>query len=191
MSGNLFAGQKVRLAAIDPEHDAPLAVRWSRDPEFLQMLSTGIARPWSVAAMKKEMEESLGDGEPKPGRFPFHICTLAAEDQPSRLIGFVDLVVDYWSHREGWIGIGIGERTDWSKGYGSDAMRLIVRYAFAELNLRRVSLSVFDYNQRGLRAYRKLGFVEEGRMRQYLHRYGRRWDMVFMGLLREEWEASV
>ena len=113
---------------------------------------------------------------------------LNAEDQPGRLIGMVDLFIDHWSHRDAWIGIGIGARADWGQGYGSDAMRLILRYAFAELNLDRVTLSVFEYNERAIHTYRKLGFREEGRQRQRLNRYGRWWDMLIMGLPREAWQ---
>jgi RimJ/RimL family protein N-acetyltransferase len=61
-------------------------------------------------------------------------------------------------------------------------MRLVLRYAFDELNLHRVSLTVFEYNERALRTYRKLGFVEEGRQRARLLRFGKRWDMVVMGI---------
>ena len=70
-----------------------------------------------------------------------------------------------------------------------DAMRIILRFAFTELNLRRVSLDVFEYNPRAIASYRKVGFVEEGRLRRFLHRDGRRWDLIFMGMLREEWEV--
>lgn len=85
------------------------------------------------------------------------------------------------------MGIGIGEREYWSKGYGTDAMNVILRFAFDELNLYRISLNVFEYNQRAIRSYEKVGFVVEGREREFLRRGGRRWDMIFMGLLREEW----
>ena len=87
------------------------------------------------------------------------------------------------------MGIGIGEREFWGKGYGTDAMDLILRYAFVELNLRRVSLNVFEFNQRALRSYEKAGFQLEGRQRQVMQREGRRSDILYMGILREEWMA--
>ncbi len=192
MPTNLFTGQTIRLTAADPEKDPPLVAAWSRDPEFVRLLSSGIARPWTAAAVKKEIEESLDeDGEPKPDVFAFLIRALEADGQPGRLIGLVDLIVDHWSHRNAWLGIGIGERADWGQGYGSDAMRLILRYAFDELNLHRVTLTVFEYNERAIHTYRKLGFQEEGRQRQRLQRDGRWWDMLFMGLLRKEWKSGV
>lgn len=186
MSTNLFIGQKLRLTAPDVDKDPALIAAWSRDPEFVQMLSSGIARPWTTAAVKKELNESLGEDEPKPKLFSFLLRTLEAEGQPGRLIGLVDLSIEHWPHRDAWLGLGIGDRADWGQGYGSDAMRLILRYAFDELNLRRVTLTVFEYNERAIATYRKLGFQEEGRQRERLNRYGRRWDMLFMGMLRAE-----
>jgi RimJ/RimL family protein N-acetyltransferase len=69
-------------------------------------------------------------------------------------------------------------------------MKVILRYAFRELNLRRVALDTFEYNPRAIRSYEKIGFVHEGRAREYLWRDGRRWDLIFMGILREEWLAT-
>ena len=69
------------------------------------------------------------------------------------------------------------------------AMNLALRFAFDCLNLRRVNLDVFEYNQRAYLSYIKCGFKEEGRMRQWMQRGGERFDLIFMGILREEWEA--
>jgi len=85
------------------------------------------------------------------------------------------------------VGLGIGERDFWGRGYGTDVMKLILRYAFMEINLRRVTLTVFEYNPRAIRSYEKAGFRHEGRLRKLLHRDGRRYDELFMGILREEW----
>jgi RimJ/RimL family protein N-acetyltransferase len=85
------------------------------------------------------------------------------------------------------LGIGILRREYWGRGYGSEAVSLMLRFGFTELNLRRISLSVFEYNTRAVRAYEKAGFQQEGRLRQALQRDGRRWDELFMGILREDW----
>jgi RimJ/RimL family protein N-acetyltransferase len=83
----------------------------------------------------------------------------------------------------------IGERDYWGKGYGTDALRVLLRYAFDELNLHRVSLSVLEGNERAMRSYQKCGFRYEGRQRQVWAYDGRRWDEIYMGLLRDEWHA--
>ena len=68
-------------------------------------------------------------------------------------------------------------------------MEVLLRFAFEELNLHRVNLSVFEYNPRAIRSYEKAGFHHEGRQRQVLHRGGKRWDMLYMGILKNESES--
>jgi len=65
---------------------------------------------------------------------------------------------------------------------------VVLRYGFNELNLRRVTLTVFEYNPRAIRSYEKAGFQHEGRVRQALLRDGKRWDMFYMGILRDDWK---
>jgi len=184
---NLLTGALTRLVAPSVDQDVPAMRVWSRDGEFLRLFGSDPARPWTEAGLKKELEEHLGKDEPNPKAFPFLIRTLDGD----RLIGMTDLNVDNWAHREAFVAIGLGDRDYWGQGYGTDAMRLILRYAFRELNLWRVSLVVFAYNQRAIRSYEKCGFVAEGALRDRLRRDGRRHDMIFMGLLREEWKESV
>jgi len=184
MDADLFRSERVRLAAPNAESDAEMFARWSQDAEYLRLLDSEAARPRSAQQAKEMFKEHMEPEEPRPDAFNFVIRTLADD----RLIGFVGLDGVRWTHGDAFLGIGIGEREYWDKGYGTDALRLLLRYAFTELNLHRVSLTVFDYNQRAIRAYEKAGFVVEGRMRQVLHRDGRRYDLLFMGLLREEWE---
>lgn len=93
-----------------------------------------------------------------------------------------------WSNGDAYVGIGLGEQDCWGKGYGTDAMRLILKYAFTELNLFRVSLNVFEYNPRAIRSYEKAGFKHEGRIREFLHKDGKYYDLIYMGILRSEWQ---
>ena len=90
-------------------------------------------------------------------------------------------------HSDAWVGIGIGERDFWSKGYGTDMMKVCLRYAFLELGMQRVALGLHAYNPRALRSYEKAGFQLEGRTRQDVLREGKRTDTLWMGILREEW----
>ena len=101
------------------------------------------------------------------------------------------VLITSWTHGDTFVGIGPGDREYWGKGYGTDAMKIILRYAFIELNLHWVSLDVFEYNQRGVRSSEKAGFVHEGRARQLLMCEGRRWDVLYMGILREDWIKQV
>lgn len=109
--------------------------------------------------------------------------------EDDRKIGLINLSGFNWLVGNAWVGIGIGERDLWGKGYGTDAMRILLRYAFTELNLNRVTLDLFEINQRGLASYKKAGFTEEGRSPKVLSIAGDRYDLIFMGILRSEWEA--
>ena len=178
----LFHGELVRLVAPNPETDAEVMARWSRDSEYSRLLDADPARLWSAGQIKTHMEKEWE--KDSRNDFFFLIRTLADD----RLIGLVGLDGIRWTHGDAWVGIGLGEREYWGKGYGTDAMQVILRYAFTELNLHRVSLNVFEYNSRAIGSYEKVGFTIEGRVRRFLHRDGQRWDLIFMGILREEWE---
>ena len=179
MNINLYCGDLVRLAAIDPEESAAAVSRFSRDSEYSRLLDSYPCRLFTKESTKKWIEKDLE----KENVIAFAIRTLSDD----RLIGDVGLGGFFWNHGDTYVGIGVGEREFWGKGYGSDAMRVVLRYAFTELNLRRVTLNVFEYNPRAIRAYEKLGFQQEGRVRKYLNREGRRWDLVYMGIMKEEW----
>ena len=184
MNKNLFEGQLVRLTVENPEAVADLHARWARNSTFMRLLDDQPTHLWSAKKIK-EWHEKEADKQKEGRYFSFAIRALADD----RLIGFVDIWVNSWSHGDGWVGIGIGEPEYWGNGYGTDAMQTFLRYAFLELNLHRVSLGVFSYNPRAIRSYEKAGFVLEGRERQAIHRDGNRQDALIMGILREEWFA--
>lgn len=173
-----FSGKLVRLAVFDPEHDAPHMARWNQDSEYQQLASSGPATLWTEKQIQEWMEKHSDD------MYAFTIRSL----DDDRVIGEIDLSEINWCARDACVGIGIGEREFWGKGYGTDAMNLILRYAFGSLNLNRVSLNVFEYNPRAIQCYSKAGFREEGRLRQWMRRAGERYDLIYMGILREEWE---
>jgi RimJ/RimL family protein N-acetyltransferase len=184
MIDDLFRGKLVRLAAGDPQLIAEAFSPWQRDSEYFRLLSSEASFPYSVRAIKTWIEKDL---EKDPPPFSMFLIRTLEDD---RLIGDIGLDSVRNGHGDTFVGIGIGEREYWGKGYGTDAMRIVLRYAFTELNLHRVSLDVFEYNPRALHSYEKAGFKHEGRARGVLHRAGRRWDLIFMGILREEWEAQ-
>ncbi len=177
---DIFRGEKVRLVAVDVEKMADLFVHAGRDSEFSRLLDTSPARLHSRQATKKWMEEEFL--EVKPKAFPFMIHTLE-EDNP---IGDIGLYVTEWTHRDAFVGIGIVNGYQ-GRGYGTDAMRLALHYAFTELNLARVTLNVFEYNPRAIRSYEKAGFKVEGRQRGFINREGKRYDLIYMGILCDEW----
>ncbi|MBI5667699.1 MAG: GNAT family N-acetyltransferase [Chloroflexi bacterium] len=110
--------------------------------------------------------------------------------ETDQLIGLISLEQIDWPNGTAWMGVGIGEPEHRGKGYGSEAIRLLLKFAFHEINLHRVQLTVFAYNPAAITMYEKLGFVKEGIMRERLHRDGQRHDVLLYALLRPEWEAS-
>ncbi len=91
--------------------------------------------------------------------------------------------------RRAELGIAIGDKAYWSKGYGTDAMRVLLRFGFDEMNLHRIELTVDARNERARACYRKCGFVDEARLRQHRYAGGAYHDVLWMGILRDEWEA--
>ena len=178
---DLFRGKLVRLAADDPEVKSQAFARWGRNLEFQRMLDTEPPALWSAKKIKEWIEKGLEKEISDEYFFTIHLLN------PDQLIGFVDLRDVRWNQRDAWVGIGIGEADYWNNGYGTDALRLALRYAFMELSLERVSLSVFTFNKRAIRSYEKAGFRPEGVKRQVIHRDGMIEDVLYMGILRQEW----
>lgn len=178
--GNLFTGQLVKLGATKTDDKDALA-RWSHDAEYYRQMHFEPARP-RPAAYYEERDKKEDEHRHDSARFA--IRTLADD----KFIGITGLWMQ-WNHQTAWFWIGIGEADYRSKGYGTDATRLVVDYAFRELGLFRVQLGVFGYNTRARRTYEKVGFIHEGTQRHALYRDGQRWDMDVMAILRPEWEA--
>ena len=178
---DLFRGELVRLTTEEPELRAKQEVRWQRDSEFRRLADNDPADLTSAKKIKEWFDKQAEDG-PQPQRYSFSVRTLDED----KYIGFLGLWVDL-IHSEAWVGLGIGERDFWSKGYGSDMMKLAIQYVFSELGLERLTLGLHEYNPRALRSYEKCGFRLEGRTRKDVLREGRRTDTLWMGILREEW----
>jgi RimJ/RimL family protein N-acetyltransferase len=182
MNLELLRGTKVRLAALSKD-DAPRMARWYEDVGYLRLQETNSALPKSVAQIEAELEQSDGSAD----TIVFGIWT----GDNNELVGTLGFYEIEWSNRVAWLGMGIGDRGAWGKGYGTEALRLALQYAFDELNLHRLTLTVIDYNERAIALYEKAGFRREGVFREFGKRDGKRYDMYLYGLLRPEWEASV
>jgi RimJ/RimL family protein N-acetyltransferase len=177
----LLIGTSVRLRGVR-EDDLPVLARWLMDPAIQSTQSSWVV-PQSEAATKEKIAQWSGNQRDDVG---FAIETL---DDPPVLVGHVGMWGARPKDRCATIGIGLG-REFVGMGYGSDAVRVIVDYAFREAGLHRVQLDVVAFNTAGTRAYRKVGFVEEGRRRQAVFHDGRWYDQVLMGVLEDEWRAS-
>ena len=108
-----------------------------------------------------------------------------------RIVGTVGLDEIEWPNRVANFAIAIGCPDDWGKGYGTEAANLLAGYAFNELNLFRLQLTVFEFNSRAIALYETLKFQQEGTFRKFMERDGTRHDMYLYGLLREEWDDPI
>jgi len=176
MPNAFLTGQAVYLRPLELS-DAPLLVPWFNDPEVIRTLRR--YRPMNLPE-EEAFIRRLAENDDL-------IALGIVIRQTDQLIGSTGLHQFNWRCRHAAFGISIGEKSCWGCGYGTEATRLMVEYAFLTLNLNRVSLEVYEYNPRGLHIYEKIGFRQEGRLRQDTFRDGRYWDTIVMGILRDEW----
>jgi RimJ/RimL family protein N-acetyltransferase len=177
----LLAGERVRLRGTR-DADLPAIAAALMDPG-IRITQSRTAAPLSEAAARSMIAEWSANQGADVG---FSIETLP---DPPDLVGHVGLFATDLKDRSGTVGILLF-RQYLGRGYGTEAMRLIVGYGFRELGLHRIELSVYGFNARAIAAYRKAGFVEEGRAREAIHHDGRWYDNVHMSILEHEWSAG-
>ncbi len=175
----MISGKRVRLRAIE-RVDIPTFVKWVNDPEVQRYLGR-TPYPISFAAEERWFEEQLNDEKS-------HI--FAIETEKGVHIGNIGLHEIDYKDGKATLGIMIGEKGYWDQGYGTDAIRTLLRFAFQELNLHRVSLEVFESNKRAIRCYQKCGFRHEGVAREDSFRGGKRHNKILMDILRQEFEGE-
>lgn len=178
MQTNLLHGPRVRLTAYT-KADLPALARWYADSTFFHLYDSGIFQPRSEQFFTDKLESF----EKATDAFQFAVRLHDSE----AMIGLLELDGIQWANQTGWLSIGFGEQAYQGKGYGYEATQLALKFAFNELNLYRVQLSVFSYNDRAIALYEKIGFQREGIYREYLNRGGERYDIYLYGLLRREW----
>ncbi|MEL3973022.1 GNAT family protein [Rossellomorea oryzaecorticis] len=172
----LLNGKNIYLTGFH-EDDVYLLTKWGRNEKLQRLLDALPYKPKSEDELKKWMD---GDEQ--------NTYRLAIRLKDSgRLIGYAELDGILWAQRVGGLSILIGEDECQGKGYGKEAMECVLAYAFGELNLHRLQLTVFSYNTRAIRLYESLGFTKEGSFREFLQRDGERHDMHLYGMLSHEW----
>ena len=180
----MILGEQIRFRAIEKE-DLPYFVNWLNDPEVRQGLS--LLMPFSLAEEENWFEELL--------KKPQFEKPMAIEIQPDPqvdewiFVGNCGLFGIDWQNRFAEVGIFIGEKGYWNQGFGTNAIRLILKHGFETLNLHRIWLRVFETNQRAIRSYEKAGFTQEGKFRQAQYLDGKYVDVMIMSMLKSEWQT--
>jgi RimJ/RimL family protein N-acetyltransferase len=171
----MLQGNLVKLTSVKKEN-IDKYLEWFNDPELIQYLLA------YQPIMREEEEDWYQNLKNRDDHIIFSI--LSSEDE--KLIGNCGITVN-WKDKFGIVGIIIGEKDFQNKGYGTEAMKLLIKYCFNTLNLHRIELETFSFNHRAIKSYKKVGFIEEGRKRQAIFANGEYHDRIIMGLLRDEW----
>ncbi|MCL5097384.1 MAG: GNAT family N-acetyltransferase [Candidatus Omnitrophica bacterium] len=177
----MIYGKRIRFRGAE-RSDLPTFVRWVNDPEVLHGVS--MFQPMSLAREEKWFEAMLS--RPPEEQVLVIEIKKGTKWMPIGTCGFHGI---NWRDSHAEMGILIGEKKYWGKGYGQEAMTLLMSHGFDTLNLHRLELKVFEDNPRAIHAYEKIGLVHEGRLRQAEYSDGAYKDVLLMGMLRSEWNA--
>jgi RimJ/RimL family protein N-acetyltransferase len=177
----MLIGKKVILRPYR-RSDLQNFIKWFNDPEVIQYL--GLYLPMTEMAEEKYIEDL-----PSKGQTLAHFVIEAIEGNENKPIGTTGLSEINNKDRNATFGISIGEKDYWSKGYGTEATNLLIKYGFEQLNLHRISSDAFSFNERSIRLHKRVGFKEEGRRQQRVFKNGQYYDVVEFGLLRSEWKG--
>lgn len=182
MISSILHGDKVKLTALI-EDDLNTIMEWYHNPTFSRLFDAVPAAPRSMSSLRSWFEGLSSS----TNQYVFAIRTI----ESNQLIGYIELDGILWNQRVTWVAIAIGDERNRGQGYGKEALELALQFAFHELNLRRVQLTVFSYNQPAIQLYKKLGFTYEGTYREFLERDGKMYDMLLFGLLKKEREQKL
>jgi diamine N-acetyltransferase len=174
----MLKGEKVTLRPM--ERDDLKRIHEMRMDVELVILAFGEWEPRPLARMEKDFDKHLERDE----------VTWFVIEADGKIIGDAGLHDLDRRHGTAALGISIYDHEYLGKGYGRDAIRTLLKWAFDIQNWRRIWLTTNATNERAIRSYLACGFVEEGRLRQHIHYHGEYVDLVQMGLLRSEWEAQ-
>ncbi|GGC97354.1 N-acetyltransferase [Thalassobacillus devorans] len=173
----LLQGKRVRLTQVTKD-DLEAIADWYHNSHFSRMFDALPAAPRTM----DQLESWLNESNESNNQY-----TFAIRNESNEFVGYVELESILWIHRNGWVSIAIGDEEHQGKGYGMEAMQLLIDFAFYECNLHRLQLTVFSYNLPAISMYEKLGFQKEGTHREFLLRDGQAFDMHLYGLLDHEW----
>jgi RimJ/RimL family protein N-acetyltransferase len=158
-----------------------LYAEWYGDPEIWHLTS------WAPSPLGRSAVERLFEDRELSRTDDSFAIHIKDEEEP---IGVISLANMSEANESADLSVIVGHRDDRHQGYGTEAIDRLLRYAFEELGLNRIGLSVFAFNEEAISAYEKLGFVEEGRIRQAIKRHSGFHDAILMSILKSEWDPN-
>ncbi len=172
----MLEGEMVRLREYHKE-DIPTVWKYINDPVIRELLIPGIPFPWKLEEEEKWYEEQNAKGD---------IYNFAIEKKTDgKYIGGCGVNSVDWKNSVATVGIFLGKEF-LSQGYGTDAMKALVKFTFNQMNIHKVMLHVFSFNKRAIQSYEKVGFKIEGTLREQIFRDGKYYDETIMGILRND-----
>ncbi len=177
----MIAGEHVILRAFERD-DADRCYRWMNDPNIVRTLKSRypIAFQNEVQWLERAMDPAANER---------HFAIERKDDRTH--IGNASIHDIDWVSRTGWFGLFIGEPTAWNRGFGTDAITTLVRFAFDDMNLQKLRINVFDYNERAKHILLSHGFVQEGKLQRDFYREGAHHDLVLFSIFREARATEV
>jgi len=173
-------GEKVMLREYRQE-DLPCIAAWVNDEETTKYLSDIFVLP-QTSKMREDFLSARLTGS------SHEACFIIADRETQKYLGQADLLEINWINRCATVGIVIANAEDRSRGVGTEALTLLCEYGFQKLGLQRIQLNVYEANTRAQRCYEKVGFIREGVKRRAIYKDGRFMDMIFMSILKDEWQ---
>lgn len=183
----VLTGGKIVLRAVERD-DLKFLHEWQNDEEIMRLARSFPDHTTSMTALEAKYEKILKGEEPRRREY------IIEETGSSKPLGWASLAIHGWP-RDGVaqsadLGLAIGEKGRWRKGYGTEVVQLLLKEAFEQLNLHRVAWWTFAENTASLGLARKMGFKEECRMRESVFFDNRYHDSIGLGLLRSEYETT-
>jgi diamine N-acetyltransferase len=180
----LVTGQRVRLRAIERE-DIPTFVRWMNDREVIEFLlmNSPLSKAMEEQWFERQLSRSMEDGQ---------VLAIEAFINGKWVhIGNTGLHNVERVHLAAEFGIVLGEKEYWNQRFGREATQLMLKHGFEDLNLNRIYLHVYEKNLRGIAAYKSVGFVQEGVLREAVYKNGRYINVIVMSVLHSEWVSRL
>jgi len=172
-----ISGQRIYLRAISADDATGEYLSWLNDEETTKGLASGLF-PSTLDELKQFINGVVGN----KNAVMFAICDITNHLH----IGNIKLDKFDWVSRTCELGLLIGNKNYWGKGIGYEVCKLTIEYAFSDLNMRKVLLAVYENNPAAISLYTKLGFIQEGSLRQQIFEGGSYYDKIYMGLFKEE-----
>jgi RimJ/RimL family protein N-acetyltransferase len=171
----MIAGEHVILRAFERD-DAERCYRWMNDPNIVRTLKSRypIAFQNEMEWLDRAMHSNVNER---------HFAIERKDDRTH--IGNASIHEIDWVSRTAAFGLFVGEPSAWNRGFGSDAIRTLVRFAFEEMNLRKLRINVFEYNDRAKHVLETQGFVQEGRLQREFYREGSYHDLLILSIFRD------